>query len=297
VPQPSPEGTRLTPEDEQKLRTEKYAANRRRAGQLLLVGAVGYMLGRRRGRIRTEERMQPIQDKLEKEVKSLHDKVAEREDKIRQLAAEKVLQQPETARPQLVERIQARAERRRQATEQPVAARRPEGMGRFALPGAERAAVTPERREKSLNTMTVNELLLIADRIEKDGVSVKTMYENGRLDAEGLRRVVKEFLEGRQLDRILSENLKQLESHEGQPLAQQARDQQAAGAAQSAGAFATPTAATQAAYRPGPPQPMSTQYPMPQPKQSQSLVEDKTTIAAMGVVAAVLIALIIVLFS
>lgn len=59
-------------------------------GQGLLIGGiVGYLMGRRRGRIKTEKKLMPIQKKLEKQVQGLHDMIAAKEQSIRSLAAEK----------------------------------------------------------------------------------------------------------------------------------------------------------------------------------------------------------------
>lgn len=269
---------------------EAWRVNRRRAGQLLMMAGVGYLLGRRRGRINTEKQLVPVQERLEKEVKTLHDQVAEREEKIRRLAAEKVLSRPETVRPQLIDRVQARVERRLQPVE--ITARRPETLGKFVLPGAE-VVRGIEVKPKSFETMTIPEILVIASRIERDGISVKNMYETGRLDAVGLRRVVKEYLEGAQLDRVLAENLREIESFEGQPLSPQTTaDQMAAGSANSPVAPA-PAYQFNAYQPPVPPtRPVSVQPPQDQ----NILAENKTAIAA-GVISAIIILLLIVLFG
>ncbi|HET6924557.1 MAG TPA: hypothetical protein VFH39_01870, partial [Candidatus Saccharimonadales bacterium] len=59
---------------------------------LLIGGLVGYFIGRRRGRIKTEKRLLPVQEKLEKQVKTLHETIADKEFQIRQLAARRHVQ-------------------------------------------------------------------------------------------------------------------------------------------------------------------------------------------------------------
>lgn len=292
-----------------------WRPNRRRAGQLLLVGAVGYLIGRRRGRIKAEERLLPVQEKLENEVKSLHDKVAEREAKIRKLAAEKVIAQPEVSRPALIEKIESRLERKKatvaeQAAVEPEAEAamprpetplvRPEALGKFALPGAELIRESEPKREteplpRSTETMTMPELIGVADKIEKNNISVKEMYENGRLDALGLRRVVQEYLRGNNIDRILSENLRPIETIErlpNNPAASQSP------VAQSSGAMAYPSLPAD--------HPLNAQYAKPAIPTSQSyqtgqsppnlLAQNQTAIVA-GVAAALIILLLIAILA
>lgn len=56
---------------------------------VLTGGVVGYLIGRRRGRIKTEEKLLPIQKSLESEVQDLQWQVASREAKVRALAYER----------------------------------------------------------------------------------------------------------------------------------------------------------------------------------------------------------------
>lgn len=55
---------------------------------LLLGGVVGYLVGRRRGRIKTEKRLKTVEKKLTGEVKAVRQQVAEKEQQIRKLARE-----------------------------------------------------------------------------------------------------------------------------------------------------------------------------------------------------------------
>lgn len=61
---------------------------------VLAGGVVGYFIGRRRGRIKTEKKLLPVQRKLEGQVTDLQYQVALREAKIRKLAYEKAISHP-----------------------------------------------------------------------------------------------------------------------------------------------------------------------------------------------------------
>jgi hypothetical protein len=66
-----------------------YMERRAQTRGLLVGGVLGYLIGRRRGRIKTEKRMRPIQEKLEKQVEQLHEVIARKEREVRVVAAEK----------------------------------------------------------------------------------------------------------------------------------------------------------------------------------------------------------------
>jgi hypothetical protein len=87
------------------------------AGPVLLAGIVGYLIGRRRGRIKTEKRLLPIQKKLEKQVVDMQWQIHAKEQKLRRVVAEQVRNKPvevvriqtESIRERVVERTAALA--------------------------------------------------------------------------------------------------------------------------------------------------------------------------------------------
>ncbi|HSX24228.1 MAG TPA: hypothetical protein VLE74_03955 [Candidatus Saccharimonadales bacterium] len=208
------------------------------APYVLAGGLVGYLLGRRRGRIKTEKKLLPIQHKLEKEVNDLRDKIRWREEKVRTIVREKVVKEPEAAetikeryarREEEKERIRTKAAERRAGSEKSPDEKtaevleHPEKIGKFAVlaerPEESSGAASPHRYERlreerveqggrrPVEIMTLPELLLIAERIHIEQSSLRRLYETHRLDDEGLRRVVEAYLRGERYDRILNDNL------------------------------------------------------------------------------------------
>ena len=79
---------------------------------LVVGGILGYLIGRRRGRIKTERRLLPIQNNLENQVKDLHETVDVKEREIRGLAADKINLLDESQQNRAAEQLQAQATKR-----------------------------------------------------------------------------------------------------------------------------------------------------------------------------------------
>ncbi len=205
--------------------TEVINHNRRRGRDLLLGGVVGYLIGRRRGRINTEKKLLPIQAKLEKQVKGLHETIAMQELKVRKMAAERYQARPELI-PARREKLQETREKSEQKTKQESAGDR-EPKGSEKTPESEPRASKKEALEvmvdgkerllapKTAEQLTLPLLLEIAEGIKLGETSLRTMYEEGTLNQRQLREVIKKYLEGERLDRIWPDALeKQVEGKE-----------------------------------------------------------------------------------
>ncbi len=194
--------------------SERHAVGR----GLLVGGLIGYMIGRRRGRIKTEKKLLPIQHKLEKQVTDLQQKIAIREEKIRTTVREQV-----ASRPQMQQKIVERMERLQELKRSPepsnmperdIVPNQPEQLGKFAMlagRGVETQARHPEKI-KDTEFMTTSELLVIAEKITLEHSSVKKLFEANRLDENGLRRVISAFLRGERYEHVINDNLKSPEN-------------------------------------------------------------------------------------
>ncbi|MBI1857314.1 hypothetical protein HY003_03630 [Candidatus Saccharibacteria bacterium] len=185
-----------------------------RVGDVLTGGIVGYLIGRRRGRIKTEKRLLPIQEKLTKEVKNLQISISDREEKIRKLAPLTIKHKPGIARPVLTDRLDTHRENKQEKRTENRLPVKAERLAKMVLPKMEVLPIAAQEAPKKTETMSLIELLEVAKHMESGGVSVKQMYEAGRLDTIGLRRVVREFLSGNRFETILIDSLHRQDSQE-----------------------------------------------------------------------------------
>ncbi len=180
-------------------------------GAAVVGGIVGYLIGRRRGRIKTERRLKPVQAKLEKQVKNIHSELLDKEARLRQVAkrqahleglvlAERLRRaKPETTvrHPERVIAPEARHLHKKQSHER---------IGKVLI-GAEAAARPSSTEqlkiERSVATMTRADLLAASQKIIIDGSSLRAIYENNLLGEKGLRRLVAEHLRGGDIRRSL----------------------------------------------------------------------------------------------
>lgn len=192
---------------------------------VLVGGIVGYLIGRRRGRIKTEKRLIPVQKKLEKQVKTLTEAVAIKEQTVRKLAAERTMTARSSAERQRVidtlraapaeqrtsesrtgqGRIHPRAERLgRVVVEAPAVVR---GDNPSSAETGREAAGAIINFNRKVEDYTTRELVAAAEKIRIDGTTLKELYATHRLDEKALRRVVRAFIEGRSVREALSHEL------------------------------------------------------------------------------------------
>lgn len=199
-------------------------------GAALVGGIVGYLIGRRRGRIKTEKRLLPVQKKLETQVKSLRQELAGQEFAVRQAAAEQAKRPLSVAaerlrplavahqeRQQLGQVLIAAAEAKPQYKREIVNERRVDNKVKTAetplppktKPAIEKAPVAP--LDKHVETLNQPDLLELSSKIVVEGTSLRQVYESHQIGEGALRRIVSEHLRGGNTGEALSRELTQHE--------------------------------------------------------------------------------------
>lgn len=207
----------------EQVQTQNYSERRRgRAGDVLLGGIIGYLVGRRRGRIKTERKMRPIQQKLEKQVTALEQDITVKEQKLRHATAEQqhtprqesavrpvpesAAQSNERATPQAnrSERLQPSRVETRLKAEKPQSA---EQIGHMLVaaeaPTAQEKKISAKAAPESAATMARTDLLEMSDTITVEGASLRKIYESRLISEKQLRRLVAEHLQGKDISKSL----------------------------------------------------------------------------------------------
>lgn len=173
--------------------------NRNIMSATLLGGLVGYLLGRRRGRIKTERRLLPIQKKLEKQVENLQQDIIAKEATIRRAVFEK--------RGETMPVSVGRAEQDRRRNLPPLGK-----IGEVVVtaqtetsPAIDRAK--PEAIARHVETLSRVDLLELSSKIIIEGSSLRQAYETNLISEKALRRIVAEHLRGGDVRRALRREL------------------------------------------------------------------------------------------
>lgn len=209
----------------QSAKTEKelvsYYNNGDVVGAALLGGLVGYLIGRRRGRIKTERKLKPIQKKLERRVAAVERDIAFKEAHIRKMARR---QSREQQRSQYVEQSTRRDQQRPEAPEANQLHGKkvsPERIGRVVVTAGDKLrkrteTAKPEKIEKSqppkpvdkrIETMNRAELLDLSNKVPIENTTLRQVYETHLVGEQGLRRLMSEYTRGGDVQKALRAEL------------------------------------------------------------------------------------------
>ncbi|HVV67059.1 MAG TPA: hypothetical protein VHB72_03240 [Candidatus Saccharimonadales bacterium] len=227
-------------------------------GAALVGGIVGYLVGRRRGRIKTEKKLLPVQKKLEEEVSALESDMFKKETTLRKVAREQQYQQKN------IDKLKWRASRqeRQLAAAAGVSAEQPAIMTKHALERARVPALEanqlhgkklpPERIGKVLmsaerpaqasvkkaeqkdrpaarhsETMGRRELMEVSEKITVNNTNLRRIYESHLVGEQGLRRLVEAHMRGGDIRGVLQQEMLEHEiDFERDPVMRDHRPQQ-----------------------------------------------------------------------
>ena len=172
----------------------------------LIGGIVGYLIGRRRGRIKTERRLLPVQRRLEQQVAALQQDIVAKEFTIRQTAIERLRARSQPASSERIPRPATRGaapEAGRLHNSAPV-----EKIGEVLItaqaettPHMERANLEPIDRH--IETMSRADLLELSSKVLIEGTTLRHIYETNLIGEKALRRIMSEHLRGGDIHRLL----------------------------------------------------------------------------------------------
>ena len=206
----------------------------RNTGDLLLGGTLGYLLGKNRGRNQAEARLEPEVHKLDKKVEALKQKLEDSEMRVRaevsNSSQNKVVARPNADRietRQSVEKVEANIEnispanieaeqkiidnQERQFEEQlqamadqelaneaisTKAESGPIRVGELLEPLHKNLDKNMSEASKDVRSMSMAELLEVAEHISLEKTSLRQLYERNRIDSVNLRRVIIEYMNG-----------------------------------------------------------------------------------------------------
>ncbi len=211
-----------------------------RTGSALLVGGiVGYLVGRRRGRLKAEKQYARIEKKLRTEVQTVQAKIAEKEQQIRVLARENY---------QRVVTSTAEGEKPERA---PASLPSTEKIGLVTIKAVEKAPeptrqrtsverpATKPRSKKHAETLPRPQLLEAAAAVPVGATNLRRVYETNLISEQGLRRLMVEHERGGDVQRSLKRELIEKEmSYERDP---RMRNTSIVGAMAAGAVFKTPT--------------------------------------------------------
>lgn len=179
---------------------------------LLIGGVIGYIIGRRRGRIKTEEKFKPVREKLEKEVESLRQTVRNKEAQVRAQAEAKLEGATETQKRSVREQLHPRdvLVSPVRIEHSPIGEREvhPPRPVRLETIGKVATGHGIETAPRATTRVSDAEVLDIAAKVKVNGESVRHMYDVGRLDSIGLRRVVESYIRGDHFEQEFARRLK-----------------------------------------------------------------------------------------
>lgn len=178
----------------------EISINRRRAGDFLIGGIIGYVIGKRRGEKLTERKLNPVKEKLEKQVVDLQNKITEQEIRVRNLASENYEQKVS-----FVSKVKAIESDSKQAEDN---INKQESVVNKETPDITEKKVNVEKslNPKAVEILSLPILLEMSEDIKIDNKSLRYLFESGNIDQKQLREIIKKYLSGERIDNQIPVN-------------------------------------------------------------------------------------------
>lgn len=205
----------------------------RNTGDLLLGGTLGYIMGKNRGRNVAEGRLEPEIKKLDKKVDGLKQKLEDSERQVRAevskneqleikpkplentvekpMTVNKVEQDIEIISPntlkaeqkivesqerQFEDQLQEMADLEIASLKAPKVETGPVSIGEVLESKSKNPETEAPEVHRDVRSMTMTELLEVAEHISLEKTSLRELYERNRIDGVNLRRVIIEYMNG-----------------------------------------------------------------------------------------------------
>jgi hypothetical protein len=162
------------------------------AGDFFIGAIIGYLIGRRRGRIKTEKRLKPLQKKL---TMSSHN--SESISSVPEVSKDTIETETKKTSPEKIGHIAVDVESNESTESKPSPAK----------PEKAPVEINSKEVDKSILTMSRQELLAVSSKIRVDGTTLRQIYETRLVGERGLRRMVAEHLKGGDVKRQLRKEI------------------------------------------------------------------------------------------
>jgi hypothetical protein len=188
-----------------------------RTGSALLVGgAVGYLIGRRRGRIKTEKQMATLEKKMTTKVESLERIISVKEEQIRQVVREKVpklaARSIETASKPYIpakEMLGVVSLKAIEATTATTATTTVERTPKKTIEKTEKLIDRKPMPEKKTSVLTMSraEVIEISESIPVGATNLRRVYETNLISENSLRRLIDAKSRGADIRKMLEQEM------------------------------------------------------------------------------------------
>jgi hypothetical protein len=179
----------------------------RTGGALLVGGAIGYFIGRRRERVKSEAQLKTVENKLHAEINKVEQKVVEKETRIRSLAREVYAAEKKSGKAEAASQP-AQTEKLGLVTLKAVEqVPTPE-----AAPAAKKIEAKGPTRRESADALSRTELLEAGEAISVGATNLRRVYETNLITEQGLRRLISEHERGGDVRQSLRRELVEKEA-------------------------------------------------------------------------------------